>query len=84
MQPVLGLLGAQLAEREDALGHGASPGLLRLQAQDQSTAAERLQTHGEHKGLHEDWLLGGRKGEGGGGIDVEDDVWDLMSELLFT
>lgn len=56
------LLGADLSQREDALGHRALPGAVRLQAQHQSAAAQLLETHREHKGLHEGHVLTDREG----------------------
>lgn len=55
------LLGADLSQREDALGQRALPGAVDLQAQHQSAAAQWLETQREHKRLHEGQVLEDRE-----------------------
>lgn len=57
LQPALRLLSAELPQGEDALGHRALLGVVRLQPQHQSAAAQLLQVQREHEGLHEGHVL---------------------------
>lgn len=60
VEPVLRLLRTELSQGEDALRHRTFPGVVCLQTQHQSAAAQLLETQRKHEGLHEGHILKNR------------------------